>query len=45
LWLLLAKAELSNAIDQGKAKRAELSTDGWELQRLDGDKPAPTPLW
>jgi hypothetical protein len=45
LWLLLAKAELSKAIEDGLAKRENLDATGWEEQRLDGDKPQPTPLW
>jgi hypothetical protein len=44
LWLLLAKAELAACLEDGKASRAIVSTEGWHLQIGDGEKLGFVPL-
>jgi hypothetical protein len=43
LWILLAKAAVSEGIASGKIRRGGGSTDGWESQVLDGESPYPRP--
>ena len=44
LWILLAKAELAKAIEEGKVHKPVESSEGWEEQVLDGDKKGRVPL-
>lgn len=44
LWILLAKAELAKAIEEGKAHKPSESSEGWEEQVFDGDKKGSVPL-